>query len=282
MRRLALVLAIFALTAPAAHASGLEVLQDLAKRHLSPAPLVPTKGPGLLADLDRTLQSEPALRKGGYALRLAHYTPAGPDAIIALSRGDYKNMSAALRAFRGYRRRPTRVRGHKGLLLTRHLSVTERNLLWKEGGQIYLMGSGTPKTVSVAALRTAAASLDPLGRNYIGSLYTPDNESFDAVLVTTQHTVSGDIEWGASCTYNGFPSAGYAGQADFTMRPLNGNAFSIPLTDPSVTPQGWSGSIGATVAPSSATLNIQASGSFGGSACSIGPMALTADQKDPI
>ena len=40
--RAAVALLAFCLLAPAAHADGLETLQDLAKRHLRPAPLVPT------------------------------------------------------------------------------------------------------------------------------------------------------------------------------------------------------------------------------------------------
>jgi hypothetical protein len=278
MRRLALFLpAILALTAPAAHATGLEVLQDLAKRHLSPPPLVPTKAPGLLSDLDATLQNIPA-RKGGYGVRLAHYTQYGPDAIIALSRGDYKNMRAARRNFRGYKVRPTHVRGHRGFLASHRV---ERWLVWKEGGQIYQMVTGTPKKVSLSDLRATAASLEPLGRNYNGSIYTPDNVSFGATLVTTQHTITGDIEWGANCTFNGFPSAGYAGQANFVARRLNGSAFTIPLTDPSVTPKGWSGSISGSVATSAITVNIQASGSFDGSSWAMGPRSLTASQLDP-
>ena len=49
--RAAVALLAFCLFAPAAHADGLGTLQDLAKRHLRPAPLVPTAAPSPLSDL---------------------------------------------------------------------------------------------------------------------------------------------------------------------------------------------------------------------------------------
>jgi hypothetical protein len=60
-------------------------IEDLAKRHLRPAPLVPTSAPCPLSDLHATLNTGVGRGKRGYELRLAHYTSRGPDAIIASS-----------------------------------------------------------------------------------------------------------------------------------------------------------------------------------------------------
>ena len=75
--------------------------------------------------------------------------------------------------------------------------------------------------------------LDHLGANYLGSYFAEgsNNTSFDATLVTTQHFVSGMMEWGTdNCTFNGFPAAAHGGSASLTMLPLRSGAFSIPLT----------------------------------------------------
>ena len=48
MRLARLTVLAFVLVGPAAQADGLSTLQDLAKRNLRPAPLVPTSGPPIL------------------------------------------------------------------------------------------------------------------------------------------------------------------------------------------------------------------------------------------
>src|SRR4051812_49816779 len=80
------ILALLAL-APAAHADGFDTLQGLAKRHLRPAPLVPTSAPSLFSDLGRSVSAGPGIGKGGYGLRLPHHTPRGaPGAGVAAPR----------------------------------------------------------------------------------------------------------------------------------------------------------------------------------------------------
>jgi hypothetical protein len=282
VKRLVLAVLILGLFAPQARADGLLTLQKLAKRHLRPAPLVPTSAPRPLSNLNATLETAPG-RKGGYAVRLAHYTDYGPDAIIVLSRDDYRSLRAALRDYRraGFTVGRTRIRGRRASRLTRNGSTV---LLWKEGGRIFSIATGTPRKVTVKGLRATAAGLEPLGANYLGQYFAPgsNNTFFDATLVTTQHHVSGLVEWGTdNCTFNGEPAAAYAGQASFMMLPLSSGAFSIPLDGPLVTPKGWNGSISGVVSTSAINLTMQGSGVFDDESCDTGPMAVTAEQRDP-
>src|SRR5437899_4985983 len=84
--------------APApAGADALEELSGLASRHLSPAPLVFTTAPRSLTPLESTIQGTTSRRRSGYAIRLVHYGPNGPDAIVALERGAFKTVKATLR-----------------------------------------------------------------------------------------------------------------------------------------------------------------------------------------
>src|SRR4051812_25471848 len=128
------VIAIVALSASPASGDALYTLQRLDKLHVKPAPLVPTKAPPLLADFDRTFSPLPVRRKGAFAWRLAHYTPYGPDAIIALYHGDERSLSSALRDRRGsrYRVRDTRVRGRRAYLAIRKVGGQTEviELLW--------------------------------------------------------------------------------------------------------------------------------------------------------
>jgi hypothetical protein len=283
MRSAVLAILAFCLLAPAARADGLETLQDLAAFHLRPAPLVPATAPRPFSDLSATLVDASRSRRG-YGWRLVHYTSSGPDAVIALSRGEFASTQAALRRFRrdGYTKRTTRVRGRRAYVLVRRARYTA--LAWSEDGRVYTLETGTPRKVSVAALRATAAGLDHLGANYIGSFFVPgtSNTSLGGVLVTTQRYVSGYIEWGTdNCVFNGFPAAAHAGQAAFMMIPLEGRDFTIPLSDPGVTPPGWSGSITGAVSPAAINLSMQGSGVFDGESCDTGPLSASAPARDP-
>ena len=129
-------------------------------------PLVPTTVPRSLEPAAQTITASPSRGAGSYAIRIVHYAAGGPDAVIALAGGESKTLKAALRDFGtfSYRRRATRIRRHRGYVLTRKRGVTERWLLWAEDGGIYSIGTGTPKKVSLKQLRATAEGLERLGR----------------------------------------------------------------------------------------------------------------------
>jgi hypothetical protein len=289
MRRFpVLALLAFGLLAPSARADGFESLSDLAARHLRPAPLVPTAAPRPLSDLGVTLTTSPARTRRGYGLRLVHYTPGGgPDAVIALERGAYRSVRAAVRFYRrdGYRVQRTRLRGRRAFLLTRRHGTRDTVIVWSEDGRVYWIATGTPRKVSVRGLRATATTLDPLGANYLGSFFAEGsgNTSLDATLVTTRRYISGIVEWGTdNCTFNGNPAAAHGGSAAFMMLPLRSGAFSLPLNSPLVSPAGWNGTLSGTASPPKVDVALQGNGTFDGEACDTGPMSVFAERRDPL
>jgi hypothetical protein len=165
MKLVALTAALFALAVAAAHGDGNAALKRLANRHLHPAPLVPATAPPSLSPIDATLRlTRPGRAPGAYALRLIHNGPNGPDAIIALGRGDFKTLRAAVQDARraSFHVRHARIRGRRGYLMTGRAGGLEWLLAWKEDGQIYEMATGTPKTVSLAQLEATAEGLTHL------------------------------------------------------------------------------------------------------------------------
>jgi hypothetical protein len=271
------VTAVVALSAPPASGDALYTLQRLVKLHLKPAPLVPTKARGLLADLDQTFSFSPVVRRGAFAWRLVHYTPNGPDAIIAFSRGDEASLSSALRDRRGsrYRIRNTRVRGRRAYLAVRkidgHTEIIE--LLWVEDGAVMSMATGTPKKVALKDLRFTAGALDRLVGNYVGSYFEPgsSNTSLGAVLVATTHTITGDIEFGTdNCTYNGQSAAAHGSAVTPIFLSLQGNTFTTPLMF------GWSGSAKGAVSPDAIQVHVTGTGAFPDAQCDLGDLSVTA------
>jgi len=165
MRLLALTMAALAFTVSTAHGDGNSALKRLAHRHLHPAPLVPTTAPPSLRPIDSTLQlSGHSRTPGAYALRLVHNAPNGPEAIIALSRGDFHTLHAAIVDARraSFKVRRAGIRGKHGYLMTSTTGDLEYLLAWKEDGQIYEIGTGTTGTVSLAQLKATATGLKHL------------------------------------------------------------------------------------------------------------------------
>jgi hypothetical protein len=169
--------AVFAVPA-AARADLLTTYQEIAARRLSPAPLVPTTLPRTLSPARRTVGPAPTRKPNrSYAVRVVHYSGSGPDAVILVTGGELKTLRATLRDYRtlGFAsKRRTRVRGHRGWLLTHR---GERALAWVERGVVYTVGSGTPKKVSLTQLRATARGLDRLERDWLGTTSNPDSSS---------------------------------------------------------------------------------------------------------
>ena len=266
----AIGLAALALPAPA-EAQVLDVYSRLATRDLRPAPLVPTRVPRSLAPMDRTVSAAPVQRRNGYALR---FTNAAADAVLVVAGGDYRSMAAVRRDARRLSMsvRRTRIRGRSGYLLSRQ---SERVLVWPEGGRIHTIGTGTPRKVSVAALRATAAGVEPLERDYIGSAGDPDNPS-EGFFVTTPRTVTGRVDWGAAClnpdgSPGGTPRAGHM---SVTMLERRGNTFAFDIAS-----EGWTGTVTGTVASGAVTVSLRATGTFDGVPCDTGPVQITLDGR---
>jgi hypothetical protein len=273
---IALTTLVVAGAAPApAPADVLGVYERLAELDLSRAPLVPTTVPASLRPIDETIALGSSLRRGGYAIRLVR-EGGSTAAVIALEGGTYASMRQArsdLVRRQSFRARATRVRGHAGLALTRR-RPTVHGLVWREGGVVYWMATGTARTVSRAELRATASGLDALEHGWVGSGPDPNLET-GAVLVTTRRTVSGSLSWGANCTApDGSPGTQYAGSVDVTLLPRSGDRFAFDLAGRDTGSLRWSGSVSGTVASDAVTLTIRATGTFDGNACDTGAVQV--------
>lgn len=271
------VIAVVALSPAPASGDALYTLQRLVKLHLKPAPLVATKAPALLSDFDGTLSITPVRRRGAYAWRLVHYTSNGPDAVIAFSHGDESSLSRALHDRRGsrYRISNTRVRGRRAYVAIRKVGGRTEviELLWVEDGAVMSMATGTPRKVTLKGLRLTAAGLDRVVGSYVGSYFMPGsgNTSLDAVLVATTHTITGVIEFGTdNCTFDGRSAAAHGSSVSPIFLPLDGNAFTTPLTS------GWSGNAAGTVSRDSVEVHVTGTGTFPDAQCDLGDMSVTA------
>ncbi len=272
MRRTCVVLVALAALSlpPAAAAQVLDAYQELASRRVSPAPLVPTAVPRSLRPYDRTVGLASTRGGRGYALRIVD---TGPDAVLVVAGGEFKSLRALFRDHRhlgfGAPRR-TRVRGRRAYLLTRRGAPVARTLAWVEGGAVYTVASGTPRTVPLKALRSTARGLDRLERDWFGISGDPDDSS-EAFAVTTRRTVTLDVSYEADC-----PSASTVrvGQAGVTLLRRQGDAFAFDIAE-----GPWTGTVNGTVSPAGITLEVRASATFYGDVCDTGPLTLTLDRR---
>jgi hypothetical protein len=189
--------------------------------------------------------------------------------------GQYGSMRQArtdLLRRQGFSARATRVRGHAGLALTRR-SPRQFGLVWREGGVIYLIATGTPQTISLADLRRVATGLDPVGLYVVGS-GGPEGAS-GAVVVTTRRSVTGNFEWSANCTNpDGTPAAGHGGSVSATLLPRSGDRFSFTFAGRDTGSLRWNGQVSGTVGADAVTLTMRATGTFDGATCDTGDVSV--------
>jgi hypothetical protein len=270
------LLAALLLAGTAPVAGGALVVEEygrLAERNLRPAPLVLTYVPPALTPVDRWL----ALGSTGraqYGMRVATNPPA-PAAVVALQRGAHRSLKAARAYFRrqGFRARSTRVRGRRGVLLTRRLGRTTWYLVWSEDRRVYELGTGTPRTVSLRRLRAVAAGLEELRGYYIGG---DPLGSGEGDLAVTEKTVSGNFSWTANCTdASGVQQTQYAGTMAVSLAPARGARFSFPLRDPRPNALPWTGTVTGTVGRDAVTLSLRATAPYSGMSCDTGQLSLT-------
>jgi hypothetical protein len=274
--------ALALLGAPAvAGADLLDTYQRLAERRLSPAPLVPTAIPRAFRPIARAPEPGTTIAGRGYAVRLVHQGPEGPDAVIEVSGGEYRTLRAlfAERRRQGFSSRRMRVRGRRGYVLTRRLGPLNRELAWVERGVVYTVGSGTPRKVSLRSLRSTAAGLDRLERDYFGGAADPDNSS-DALAVTTKRTVTANVSFEAMCTAPGstepYPRVGIA---EVTLLRRQGNTFAFDIATNRRSAEPWAGTITGTISPTAITLDVRAIATIEGDQCDTGALTLRLDDR---
>lgn len=269
----ALLVAGAALSLPAAAqaADVLSTYSDLAQENLSAAPLVPTTVPSVFEPIGRSLERGTTIGGRGYGIRLAETSPS---AVIALSGGEFRSMRAVLREARrrSLRVRSTRVRGHRGRLLTK---TGSRELAWVEGGVVYWIGSGTPRTISLRALRRTAAALERLEGAYLGGADDPDDSS-EAHVVVTERTVTANVSFEADCRAPGQTEPTVrVGRAEVTLLPRSGGGFTIDVARYRRGTQPFEGTITGSVSTSTVTLDVRATGNISGQSCDTGQLRLT-------
>jgi hypothetical protein len=280
----AIALIAFSASAHAQSTSVLGPYSVLAERGLTPPPLVFTDGPPRLRPLARTLQLLPERKEGVYALSFAHTTRSGPpNGRVLLVRGTFRSRKRALTAYRrsGYRRRPTRVRGKAGNLMTRKQGrQVVRSLVWTEDGKVYELGSaGSAKLISLAQLRATADALEPLVGYYRGELQNErGTEIASGEALLTSSTVTARVDFTANCTdpgsTDGFPNEG---RAEVSLLHRDGDGFTFDvgdtvIPDPNST---WDGTISGTIEGGTTTLDIRATGTTEGASCDSGAEVLT-------
>ena len=276
MRRSALLPTLLAAALLAPGAARADVLSDyeaLVHRELDPAPLVFADAPALLRPIDRHLEPLSTRRRSGYGMRLFN---SSASAVIALQGGAYRSMRGAVREARrqGMRATPARVRGHRGRLLSR---AGSRVLLWREGGVVYWLGTGTADVVSVRGLKRTANGLQRLGGAFAGTGGDPDLGT-GAVLVTTERTVSAHLDWGAHCVApDGFERSDRGGSSDFTLEPTDGSAFAVDIAA-----RGWTGTATGTVRANAVDITLRATTTVDGATCDTGTVTFTARPTRPL
>ena len=273
---IALTIVVGGAAAAPAEGDVMSAYERLAERNLPRGALVPTSVPKALQPIDRNVESLAGRRRSAFGLRFAREGGPATAAVVAFVGGDYSSIAQARRDFvrrQGYTARATRIRGRAGLALSRR-SPRGRALAWREGGVVYWIGTGTPRTISAAELRAMVAGLDTLGGKFLGSGPDPELET-SAVLLTTRRTVTANFSWGANCRApDGSPGAQYAGSASVTLLRTSNGRFAVDLADRDTGSVRWSGTISGVVAADAVTLTIRATATPPGLACDTGEVQV--------
>jgi hypothetical protein len=275
-RMIGLLTLATALVLPGSAHAAVDAYERLAARNLSPAPLVPISVPPSLRPLEQTASAFGTRR--GYGLRFEGFSPS---AILVVTGGEARSMRAYLRESRifNFRKRRTRIRGHRGYLLTRRSVPGSRELAWVERGVVYTIGSGTPRSVSTKQLRAVARGLDRLEKGWIGGSGNPEDSS-EGVALTTRRTISLDVSFEASCLFPGATEpTRRVGRAQVRFLRRDGNGFSFDIATHRADEQPWTGTVAGTISPSGVTVDVRATGTIEGEACDTGPLRLTLDRR---
>jgi hypothetical protein len=269
-----------ALLAPAAtvHADYFDALQDVALGRDHTPPLVPLRFPHALGTPETFAA---AAETSPHAYSLTFNRPYDLKRKIILSRGVLRSL-AQLDRQRGQldRVRRMRIRGHKGELRTgRYTKDVE--LAWTEGGRLFELSSSPRSFYKPKDLIAMAKSLDPIRGAFAGTGGADAGQS--ALAIVTAHTISFDIDWGASCIDPAInvPTSG-AGSGLGQLIPLHGGAFSAANVPTGTDRPAWTSQISGTVSAATVQLSYHATGTVTGFACDTGPQSLTLTPAQPL
>lgn len=248
----------------------------LAQEERTPAPLVPLTLPAILGDGEHSLNEVLTGGKGRYRLVYKHFVGARVDALISV---DYlgPGTPASRRKRLGglVTASSTRVRGHPGLLVRARFG-SERLLIWREDGRTYEVGTGTPATISVAALRAFAAGLRHLLGSYTAQTISADGGVQEAEALLVDGAVRLSFSWTAPCTLPGSEAVDRGASATTGWVALTHGAFGqAPFAVPGVAGSAaWNGSVGGDLAAAGGQITFQAASAAGAESCAIGPLTL--------
>lgn len=246
---------------------------------------------GAIGEIEVEPQPEP---RGRYGLLFNHVIPAKhPGGFPSLAGNllvhDYGRTPLAREARLAkplYRVSSTTVRGHRGVSIKgRHKPTI--GLIWSEGGILYGLGTGTPRTVSLADLQRTATGLERITGQLKGE--TPPETGFSAKglgiqahVMLGEHTALVETGWAGECTElagSGLPPWG-GGRTTLSL-PVAGAGVSFG-PGPAALEElahgetaAWTLSVAGTLAAAGGQLTEQASGTSNGRACAIGPATFS-------
>ncbi len=287
------VLAAAALALAPAGASGV-ITVVLAYNDLTPSfrpvPLVAMSFPPALGPIGEIEVENGIEGHGRYALLFSHVIPAkhsggrpGLSGNLLLKSFGATSLAKEARISRPlYHVSPATVRAHRGVLIKGKHKPTV-GLIWSEGGSLYALATGTPKTVSVSDLQHTAAGLERLVGELEGE--TPAETGFSAKglgiqarVMLGERTALVESGWQVECQEvpgNEFgPTAG--GKTTVAL-PIAGGAVAFgpaPVTAEELgrgETAAWTLSVAGSLAPSGGQLTERAGGSSDGRSCAIGP-----------
>lgn len=288
----ALAASLAALALLPASASGVITVM-IAYNEVKPgsATLVPMSFPAALGPIGE-IEVEPQFEpRGSYGLLLSHV-------IAAKHPGGFPSTSANL-LVRGYGKTPlakeariakplyhvsaTIVRGHKGVLIRGKHNKPTVGLIWGEGGQLYGLATGTPKTMPVSELQRTAAGLERIAGELEGE--TPAETGFSAKGLGIQaramlgeHTALVETGWEGECQEHPPGEAPPGGGGTTTLAlALSGGSAAFgpgPVTLEKLShgeTAAWTLSVAGSLAPGGGQLTERAAGTSNGVSCAIGP-----------
>jgi hypothetical protein len=254
---------------------------QLAVRNLKPAPLVPVAVPKSLSPLQDTLHHVTRRSEKSYVFRFEAENKSGDiDRRVGVEGGLWKSFNPPLTQARklGLIIKKDKVRKRKAYTI-RSRSMHSLQLLWKENGIIYTVSTPTDKKISLKDLKVIANGLEVLQREFIGGFYDKSGGQ-GAIAVTTNKSITVDIEWNAACTRpDGEFASPRGGSITTEVMPLANGGFSFSLIPGVPADNPWTLTASGTVSSGAVALNYRASGTIDGYACDTGPIAINLDGR---